>query len=121
MIWVESIQNFIWDLYWQGRLLTPLKHRGFSTLPLHQPHVLLLDLLNELCKILILHTIHLLDERILLEAVGKINQTHQRFKYLSFHTWRGSWANGSAPNLLSCPFLARNSLKNNIISIFPPI
>ena len=26
----ESIQDFFWDLYWQGRLLTPLKHRGFS-------------------------------------------------------------------------------------------
>ena len=40
-------------------------------------------------------------ERILLEAVSKINQTHQRCKYLSFHTLRVSWANGSAPNLLS--------------------
>ena len=105
----ESIKDFFWDLYWQGRLLTPVRHRGFSAFPITNmgsfsptPFAAARSVKQTLLNFL-LHTVHILDQRILLEAVGKINQTYQRCKYLSIHTLRGSWANGSAPNLLSFP------------------
>ena len=101
--------GFFWDLQWRGTLLTPLKHKVFSASPFNNmgsfsptPLPAARPVKRTLLNFPPAHRSPL-DERILLEAVGKINQTYQRCKYLSIHTLRGSWANGSALSLLSFP------------------
>ena len=76
--------GFFWDLQWRGTLLTPLKHKVFSASPFNNMGSFSPTPLPA-------------------ARPGKINQTYQRCKYLSIHTLRGSWANGSALSLLSFP------------------
>ena len=93
----EYIQVFFWDLYWQGKLLTLLKHRGFSAFPITNMGSFLpipFPAARPVKRILLYFPpAHCSPFRWkdFLEAVRKINQTHQHCKYLSIQRIMGKW------------------------------
>ena len=105
-------ESFFWAL---GRLLTPLKQRGVTDIPItniaksHLGHFLLQVLLNELCWISHQFNFHLWHYRYLLEAYGRTSRMHQHWNCL---------VNLNVRKWLACVFLP-SLLSSLVYKTFP--